>query len=305
MPIKEIVVHQGPDSRSQVRLRIATTLAKAYDSRLVGVFVRPRPRDRETRWMSFSETARAEWRSNLDAVCNEAEQVFAAQLAREGIEGEWRLMESNVADALMTCARYGDLTVIGQHDPDNPTYPAAMPDQVVLGAGGPVLVVPYAGNFESVGRRVMVAWNGGREAARAARDALPILRRSEVTHVYSINPTGVEHLAGAEISAHLARHGVSAEASRDVLGAGAEAVSSALTSVGRFGAEHGDRVTQSRHAAMSSNDIGDTILSTLADFGADLLVMGAYGHSRVREIVLGGATREIMRSMTVPVLMSC
>jgi nucleotide-binding universal stress UspA family protein len=275
MAIKEITVHQGPDERSQARLRIAAGLAGTHGSRLVGAVVKPSAREREAWWMSFGESARAEWASRLDAAAAEAERAFAAQLAKDGVEGEWRVIEGNVAEALTTCARYSDLTVIGQTDPDHPSYPAAMPDQVVLGAGGPVLVVPYAGNFETVGRRAMVAWNGGREAARAVRDALPLLRHAEVTRVYSLNPTGPEHLAGADISLHLARHGVSAEASRDVVVEGA-----------------------------SSNDIGATMLSAAADFGADLLVMGAYGHSRVREIVLGGATQEILRSMTVPVLMS-
>lgn len=275
MALKEIVVHQGPDKRSQARLRIAADLAKSHGSRLIGVFVKPSARDREAWWTSFSESARAEWSAKLDAANAAAAQEFADLLAREGVEGEWRVIEGNIAEVLTTCARYSDLTVIGQTDPDHPSYPASMPDQVVLGAGGPVLVVPYAGNFETVGRRAMVAWNGGREAARAVRDALPLLRRAEVTKVYSLNPTGPEHLAGADISLHLARHGVSAEASRDVLVDG-----------GR------------------SNDVGETMLSAAADFGADLLVMGAYGHSRVREIALGGATQQILRSMTAPVLMS-
>lgn len=305
MPIKEIIVHQGPDARSQVRLRIAADLAKVHGSRLVGVFVKPGARDRENWWMTFSEKAKAEWQSNLERACSEAEQAFTAQLAQNGVEGEWRVIEGNVADAIMTCARYGDLTVIGQSDPDRPAYPAAMPDQVVLGAGGPVLVVPYAGNFETVGKRVMVAWNGGREAARAVRDALPILRHADLATVYSINPTGPEHLAGADISRHLARHGVSAEASRDILTDESDTVSSVLKSMGGLGSQQRDSVTRSQHAAMSTSGIGDAILSALADSGADLLVMGAYGHSRIREIVLGGATREILGSMTVPVLMSC
>jgi len=109
---------------------------------------------------------------------------------------------------------------------------------------------------------------------------------------------------GADIYAHLARHGVRAQASSTVLGPEADAVSSALRTVGDFGSQQRGPWTQSRHPALAKADVGNALLSAAADCAADLLVMGAYGHSRVRELVLGGATREILAAMTVPVLMS-
>jgi nucleotide-binding universal stress UspA family protein len=304
MAIKEIVVHQGPDSRSETRLGMAAALAKAHDARLIGVFVKFDPGDPEFSWVAFSKEAIAAWLANLEKVSGEAEEAFKTRLAEEGLEGEWRLMEGNVTDAVMACARYGDLTVIGQTNPDEPAYGGSMPDQMVLGAGGPVIVVPYVGNFETVGKRVMVAWSGEREAARAVRDAMPILKQAESVMVYSINPRDEAHLAGAEICAHLARHGVRAEASHDKSGPEAEAVSPALKTVGGFGFQQRGPWTQSQHPAIGEIDVGDALLSAVSTYGIDLLVMGAYGHSRIRELVLGGATREVLRSMTVPVMMS-
>jgi len=304
MAIKDIVLHQGPDSRSPARLNIAVALAKAHDARVIGVFVKVDPGDPEYWWMAFAKEAMAGWLSSLEKIGREAEEAFKTRLAEEGLEGEWRVMDGNVTDAMMTCARYGDLTVIGQANPDEPAYDSRMPDQLVLGAGGPVLVVPYAGHFETIGRRVMIAWNGGREAARAVRDAMPVLKQAETVMVYSINPADGRHWSGADICAHLARHGVRAEASHTVLGPETEAVSSALKTVGGFGFQQRGPWTQSQHPPIAEADAGNALLSAVMDCAVDLLVMGAYGHSRVRELVLGGTTREILRTMTVPVLMS-
>jgi nucleotide-binding universal stress UspA family protein len=126
-----------------------------------------------------------------------------------------------------------------------------------------------------MGRNVLVAWNGSREATRAVNDALPILERAEKVTVLAVNPRkgGGDHgdIPSADIALHLARHGVKAEASQTV---------------------------------SNELEVGDTILSRLADFGSDLVVMGAYGHSRMRELLMGGVTRELLQHMTVPVLLS-
>jgi len=120
---------------------------------------------------------------------------------------------------------------------------------------------------------VLVAWNGSREATRAVHDALPLLRRAEKVTVLSIDPDedAEPRLPGADVSLHLARHGVTAQA-----------------------------------ATIAGTDVavGDLLLSYAADHDIDLIVMGAYGHTRLREVVLGGATRTLLRHMTVPVLMS-
>jgi nucleotide-binding universal stress UspA family protein len=174
-------------------------------------------------------------------------------------------------------ARYVDLTILGQLDPDrgDAELIRPRPEQVTLASGRPILVVPYAGHFATVGRRVLIGWNATREATRAVNDAMPLLIEADVVTVLTIDaregPDGHGELPGADISLHLARHGVKATVERTV------------------------------SAGISA---GDVLLSRAADLGADLLVIGAYGHSRVRELLLGGATRSILQSMTLPVLMS-
>ena len=186
------------------------------------------------------------------------------------------MLYAEVADALATNPRYADLVILGQLDPDDPvTGPRYLPEQVILGCGRPALVIPYIGAAASIGERVVIAWDASREAARAVNDALPLLERARAVRVVTINPRqgpfGHGEEPAPDIGLHLARHDIKTEVERVV----------------------------SRDI-----DVANTILSQLANEGADLLVMGAYGHSRLREYVLGGVTRTILAEMTVPVLMS-
>jgi nucleotide-binding universal stress UspA family protein len=146
-----------------------------------------------------------------------------------------------------------------------------VPERVVLESGRPTLMIPYAGDFERVGGRVLVAWNATREAARAVADTLPLLVRAEQVVVLEIDPAEGRMAPGPGLVAHLRRHGVEAEA---------------------------------RHTVSAGIALGEILLSTIADAGSDLLVMGAYGHSRVHELALGGVTRTILEEMTIPVVMS-
>jgi nucleotide-binding universal stress UspA family protein len=173
-------------------------------------------------------------------------------------------------------ARYADLAIVGQLDPDNeaPGSPLS-PADVLLDSGRPALVVPYVGRFADVGQRVLIGWNASREAARAVNDALPLLARAAQVTVLAVNPrVGTMHhgaTPGADIAAHLARHGITVTV---------------------------------EIAHVTELDASDTLLNRAADLGADLIVTGAYGRSRMRELVLGGVTRDLLRRMTVPVFMS-
>jgi nucleotide-binding universal stress UspA family protein len=187
-----------------------------------------------------------------------------------------RALDKTLARVVSMHARYTDLLVLGQVDPDEPPYVGRdLPEQVVLASGRPVLVVPHDWAARLLGERVLIAWDASREAARAVSDALPLLQRAEAVLVVSVNPKstplGHGELPGADIALHLARHNVEVD------------VQSVET----------DRM-----------EVGEALLSFAADRGCDLLVMGAYAHSRVRELVLGGATRTILKSMTLPVLMA-
>jgi len=304
MAIRDIILHQGTDPRSAARLDTAVALAQAHDARVIGVFTRVDPSTPEYWWMSFGKKNMARWMSAIEDSAAEAERAFRTRLGEEGVNGEWRIVNGDPPDALMACARHGDLVVVGQSDPDEAAGDGDLADQLILGAGVPVLVVPYAGEFGEIGQRVMVAWNGAREAIRALHDAMPLLRRAKAVIVYTVNPTPGRRLVGADIAAHLARHGVRVEAGHGVFGPETEAVDEALTTVGGYGFQQRGAWSRTRHPPIGGIDVGDALLSAVADHGVDLLVMGAYGHSRLRELILGGATRQVLKTMTVPVLMS-
>lgn len=304
MTIKDIVLHQGPDSRSQARLEAAICLAKAHDAHIIGVYVQVFPGAPEFGWVAFGKEGMARLRSNIENETVRAGKAFRSRTEEEGVASEWRIEEGNPTDAIMICARYGDLTVISQANPEESSYEGSMPDHLVLGAGGPVLVVPYIGKYGKIGRRVMIAWNGTREAARAVRDSMPLLRRAEKVIVYSVDSPSHHTFSGADICARLSRHGISAEAEQILRGAESEAVAPSLKTVGDFGSQEPGAWSLTRHPSIGEIGVGDALLSAVTDFSIDLLVMGAYGHSRIRELVLGGATRQILKTMTVPVVFS-
>ena len=210
-------------------------------------------------------------------MCDKEREAFEHAASLRGLSAEWRMVGEGLETDPAVHARYVDLTIMGQLDPagGDGELLRPRPEHVALASGRPILVVPYAGNFETIGRRALIGWNATREATRAVNDAMPLLMAAEIVTVLTIDarggPDAHGEVPGADISLHLARHGVKTTIERTV-SAGIPA--------------------------------GDVLLSRAADLGADLLVMGAYGHSRVRELLLGGATRSILQSMTVPVLMS-
>jgi nucleotide-binding universal stress UspA family protein len=222
--------------------------------------------------------------SGRKAFREEAERIRQAfDTATKGrpIVAEWRLLEPSadhpgVAEAVIEQARTADIVVAAQTD-DNWEYSLLLdcPDRLAMESGRPAIIVPHAGRFPRVGTRVVVAWNGKREATRAVFDAMPLLRQAEAVRILWVNPDGSANALGRspgeDLAATLARQGVKCELA-----------SSVATEI----------------------DVADDLLSRVSDYGADLLVMGIYGHSRLREFVFGGATRKVLRHMTVPVLMS-
>ena len=198
---------------------------------------------------------------------------------REGVKADARIaraQEPDVSALIARHARYADLVIVGQGDPDEPGLGGRrLLESVTLSVGRPVLAIPYIGAERPVGRVVTIAWDAGREAARAVADALPLLAGAEEVHLLMVNPTigiyGHGEEPGADMALNLARHGIKAEA---------------------------------HTIAAPDIDEGDAILSWLSDSGSDLLVMGLYGHARLLELVVGGVSRRILESMTVPVLLS-
>jgi nucleotide-binding universal stress UspA family protein len=278
MALKDILVHLDASEASASRLDIAVDLAQRHGAHLVGLHVvdvmLPYGVAGDASGAGVALLYEELRKTALEAAAG-IEHEFRERLRRDGIAGEWRLVEGIAAEVVPLHARYADLAILGQQDPDGAQANAAILSAALFGSGRPVLVVPYAGRFAAVGRRVLVGWNASREAARAANDALPILAAADGVTVLAVNPErgigGHGEEPAADMALHLARHGVKATAEQ-----------------------------------MVAPEVGDAeaLLNAAAETNADLLVIGAYGHSRLREFVLGGVTRTLLRSMTVPVLLS-
>lgn len=278
MSFKDILVHIDRNKSTAARLETAINLAAAHQAHLTGLYVLTYPRipgyiktqiDPEV----LEESAKAA-RSAAGAV----ETMFNEQVERAGITAEWRCVEGeDIVDTIRLHGRYCDIAVIGQHDPEASESIGAgdMPDRLILSLGRPVLLVPYVGSYSTIGHRVLVAWDASRLATRAVNDALPFLRAAQHVDVIAVNPHGGPEghgdIPSADICLHLSRHGITAEA---------------------------------QHLSATDIEAGDMLLSRAADLGSDLIVMGAYGHARWRELVLGGVTKHMLGHMTVPVFMS-
>lgn len=275
MTYKTILVHVDNSKYCPARLDMAVRLARRFDAHLVGLHALTALRLPAYAVAEAGATLLEAQREIAHEQASRAEALFRRGTGSAGLPGvEWRVTGDDAVDATTLHARYADLVVLGQpREGDNSGVEPDFPERVALGAGRPVLMVPYAGSFDTVGKRVLVAWNTSREATRAVTDAIPLLREAEHVNVVVFNPQGVAHGAvpGADIGLYLARHGV--------------------------------RVEVAYHRA-NDIDVGNQLLSRVADLGSDLIVMGAYGHSRWSERVLGGATRGLLEHMTVPVLMS-
>ena len=285
MGFKDILVHLDEGPRSDARMKIAARLAKANQAHLTGLFVIDIPGTDlfYGAGMPFAggggmNQMLTTLRSEANARAEALGQAFRDMLAAEGLEGEWRVVEGDTVALVAVHARYADLSIVAQPNDAEP-YKGASADavlvNVMLSSGRPILAVPYAGNFETVGQTVLVAWNASREATRAVNDALPILKTAKKVTILAVNPKqggdGHGDVPSADIALHLARHGVKAEAA---------------------------------HTIAKDISEGDAILSYAADTGVDLIVSGGYGHSRAREMVFGGVTRTLLEEMTVPMLLS-
>jgi len=274
MSYKTILVHVDVGAKAADRVEIAARLAETYDAHLVGVHALTQIRLQGAVYaQAASIIDEAMKRAAVDSA-KRSEAAFNEGVKRVGwSKVEWRASARDASLVLPLHARYADMVVIGQAGREDTGVAADLPDQIALTAGRPMLVVPYAGKIESIGQRVLVTWNASRESTRAVTDALPLLQRAKHVHVVSFNPDDGDHgdQPGADIGLWLARHGVKVDVSRQTV---------------------------------PNHDIGAQILSRAADLGVDLIVSGAYGHSRVRELMLGGVTKLLLDSMTVPVLMS-
>lgn len=282
MAIKDILVHLSSDPRSGARLETAISLARVHEARLTALYVLPTSYIPAYAIQSVPLETLADYRRVAEEAAGESRAAFMEATERSGVASDWRSTDGARDSEILRHACSCDVVVVGQPKPDDGPG-AGLTEPLVFGSGRPVITVPYAGDFATLGERVLVAWDATREASRALHDALPILVRAKEVIVYSVNPAESGQISAADIAAHLARHGVAAEVHQTV-----------------------SRIPENETAVIGrrSLGVGDLLLSAASDFSADLLIMGAYGHSRIRELVLGGATRYVLHHMTVPVFMS-
>lgn len=272
MDLKDLVVHLDSGPRCAERLGLAVNLASRHGARLTGLFA-------ETTSLGESLVGRrdpenvaraaAAARASLEAACGAA-GVAARFWAVGGAE------DAEVIDAAVVCGRRADLVVMGQQQGDPAPVPDGLVERMVAGAGRPVLVVPSIGTYREAGRRVLVAWTGSREAARALHDALPLLERAERVLLLVLRlpgDGGAGGLPNLDLVDHLKVHGV--EATHD-------------------------------HWLVGDLSAVDAVLNRASDEGADLAVLGAYGLGLGHGVLGGerGTTRALLATMTLPVLLS-
>jgi nucleotide-binding universal stress UspA family protein len=269
--IKHIVVHLDGGAHDAAVLKLAGALAGRFGAALEAVFANVPPFIPA----SIDGVMAPQIIEAQQAILRKRAAAAKAALAAVTLAHKpaWTELDARAADAVIARARFADLAVIAQPAPDESDaatdYDA--PADIVMALGRPVLMVPYAGRFADAGKRILAAWNGTRESARALSDALPFLATASAVTVLTVNPEGDTARMEADLKRWLAGHGIKAE---------------------------------TRTARTRDIEVGDVLLSAAADLSADLIVMGAYGRARLRELILGGATHSILRHMTAPVLMT-
>ena len=277
MSYKHILVQSGPSLADAPRIELAASLARRCHASLTGVFVSPPPI-----WRSFvpsiesapsAQLTLAELEAERDATVGKELELSAealrASARTHGIEPTFETINDNLV-VFAAMARTADLTVMPAPG-DRGAAVIAAPDQLALASGGPVLIVPEAWSPGSAGERILVAWDGGAEAARALKDALPLLKQAEHIDVLIVDRDPATHEAEIVVPQFLARHGCPSTAAR-------------VSSVDR--------------------PVGEVMLSEAHHRDADLIVMGLYGHSRLREVVLGGASRHLLQHSSLPLFVS-
>ncbi len=273
--IKDILVNLAVNSQRSAATDYAVSMATALDAHITGVAFAYEPVEVGSVFDGASASFIATFRQQNEATANAALTKFNDTARRNGLSAESHMLSASTggaADMFARMARTYDLAVVGQTEPDGSPAEDLILEAALFGSGRPVLVVPYIQKDALKLDRVLLCWDGSRNAARAFADAMPLLDRAKAIEVITIaNSDKRNELPGADIAHHLARHSIKIELKRIVA---------------------------------PDTDVANTILSHVADSSADLVVMGGYGHSRLREFVLGGATRGMLSAMTVPTLMS-
>jgi len=275
--LKNLLIHLDHSTGCQNRLQTAFALARDFEAEITGLFVVP----------DYIVPSYVEAQISVDLIADVTEKAIARaeetlegyrKLAdKAGVKMQARVVEGQVIPILREHSKYADLLLLGQDqpdDPDNASYGLA--DALLFEGGCACLVVPHSGKLAAPGKRILLTWNASRESAHAMRAAMPLLARAETVVVLSSEPdyldaeTARGHPHAEELMHFLKSHGI-------------ESTSGGIDDPGLAA--------------------GEAILAQAAEMNADMIVMGAYGHARLREIILGGVTRDLLKQSPVPLLL--
>ncbi len=271
MSFKTILLHLTNDEKLDSRIAVALSLAAENDAHITGLYT-VTPVTPPTSFMGYIPPEFVERTRGIEAEnAKQAAARLKTKAEAENISFTTLEEEGYAPDILAKHAMTSDLVIIGQVDPDDDSMAQyqSLADELVVGCSCPVLAVPYAGNFQSFGSHILIGWNNTREAAKALHGAVPFLEKATKVTLLNVNPTTDQSEGNEAAKQFLERHGATVE-----------------VKVGHW----------------PDVGVGNALLDALVDYSADMLVMGAYGHSRLREMILGGATQEILDHMTAPVL---
>ena len=276
MTIKDIGIHVDHTEQSKVRIKTGFELAKRLGANVTALYCQPEAQLPSYSGYPIAITIIDQLDKTIEQQANEAQALFDEVAANYEVQSSWRKTHGDVIQNIALESRIFDLIILGQAHPDhNQGETSRIVDHILLEAGRPCLVLPYTYQDQEFGRNSLITWNGSRESSRAIHDALPLLKLGDKALLVVSDPSKTSFskvdMPGTLMASHLARHDIEVEL----------------------------KLSYSDDIKTSEN-----LLSLACDEGADMIVMGAYGHSRFRELVLGGMTREILSSMTVPVFMS-
>ena len=273
--IKDILVNLGLGERDPAG-KFAVSVAETFDAHVLGIAFAYEPDIPGTAMGGIPPEFLSTQRTEAEEKARAAMDRFGKAASLAGISCETRLVNASVGSAardLGKIARRFDLVVLGQAQREDITPVDSLNESVLFDSGRPILFVPFIQAEGLKLDRVMLCWDGSRAATRAVADSMPLLHKAGTVQIVIVGdkPSRSDEIPGADLGEHLARHGLKVEVKR-------------LTA--------------------DDIDVASMLLSHAADSDADIMVMGGYGHSRLREFVLGGVTRALLESMTVPVLMS-
>jgi nucleotide-binding universal stress UspA family protein len=285
MTYKTILVHLNDERRLPGLLAAATAVATRHRAHVIGLSVIPPVIIPPTSDIAIAipamiEAHREAYRLQETKMKAAFERITGEAVSPGAFTAEWRSLDAyhlgSAIQMIMPVARASDLVMVSQADPNwETTVMLDFPDMLATDSGRPVLVIPNTPHAPFAAKRILVAWNGRREATRAVFDALPLLKQADEVKVIWIDPRDESDTAGdlpaADMCAALSRHGVKCEETASV---------------------------------SPKHSVGETLLFEATKYGWDMLVMGCYGHSRMREFILGGVSRHVLGGMTIPVLMS-